>query len=90
MVETSGFTPMSLTRRGGRLSICAYSGCWGAPIVMRRTRGSIDFLYAANLRAEAPGGGSGEDLAVTYDRASRTAQIKWAGFSNVMDCGASE
>lgn len=81
-----GFTPMGLTRRGRTLSICAYSGCSEGRILMQRTRGGIAMLYADVRRTTMPGGAA-EPLAVIYDRKSRTAQMRWGGFSNAMTCG---
>src|SRR5436190_1480368 len=85
-IETNGFTPMGLTRRGNILSICAYSGCSEGAIVVRRTRGGIDLLYA-DVHRTLPGKRDAEPLAVIYDRTQRTAQMRWGGFSNVMTCG---
>ncbi len=88
-VDKDGFTPMSLSREGSRLSICAYSGCWEGPILVRRSRGSIDLLYA---KVRNPQGGASSttagmsELAIIYDRRSRTAQMRWGGFANSMGC----
>ncbi len=82
-----GFTPMSLGRTGSRLSICAYSGCWEGPILVRRSRGSIDLLYAQVRNPQANGSSGMSELAIIYDRASRTAQMRWGGFANSMGCG---
>ncbi|MGA9581459.1 MAG: hypothetical protein WBR13_05780 [Allosphingosinicella sp.] len=86
-VNSDGFTPMSLGRTGNRLSICAYSGCWEGPILVRRPRGSIDLLYAQVRNSQASAGGGMNELAIIYDRGSRTAQMRWGGFANSMDCG---
>ncbi|MES2442929.1 MAG: hypothetical protein V4574_08870 [Pseudomonadota bacterium] len=85
-VETNSFTPMGLTRRGGTLSICAYSGCSEGPILMRRTRGGIELLYA-EVRLTRLGKREADSIAVIYDRAQQTAQMRWGGFSNAMTCG---
>lgn len=89
-VNTDGFTPMSLSRSGNRLSICAYSGCWEGTILVRRTAGPADLLYARVRQSTGTGGGTADmrDLAVIYDRAARTAQMRWGGFANAMGCGA--
>jgi hypothetical protein len=86
-VNSDGFTPMSLSREGKRLSVCAYSGCWEGPILVRRSRGSIELLYAEVRNAQATASGGMNALAVIYDRGSRTAQMRWGGFANAMDCG---
>ena len=85
-IESNGFTPMGLTRRGKTLSICAYSGCSEGKILVRRTRGGIDLLYA-EVRLTQSGKRDAEPLAVIYDRHQQTAQMRWGGFSNVMTCG---
>ena len=85
-IESNGFTPMGLTRRGKTLSICAYSGCSEGPILVRRTRDGIDLLYA-EVSLMQPGKREAEPLAVIYDRRQQTAQMRWGGFSNVMTCG---
>lgn len=82
-----GFTPMSLSREGGMLEICAYSGCASGPVTIRRTRGKIDMLYAVVRWRNADGSvGVSSQLAVILDRKSRTAMMHWDSFSNVMDC----
>ncbi len=78
---------MSLDRKGSRLSICAYSGCWEGQILVRRSRGSIDLLYAQVRNPQASASGGMNELAIIYDRGSRTAQMRWGGFANSMGCG---
>jgi len=85
-IESEGFTPMGLTRRGNTLSICAYSGCSEGAILVRRTRDGITLLYA-EVRLTQPGKREAEPLAVIYEPAQQTAQMRWGGFSNVMTCG---
>lgn len=78
---------MSVSRSGRTLEICAYSGCASGPVSFRRTRGEIDILYAAVRWRNADGGlGERSQLAVIFDRASRTAVMRWGAFSNAMDC----
>lgn len=83
-VETQSFTPMELRRTGGRLSICAYSGCWAGPVLVRRQRHGIELLFA-DVRGTTPGAGTGA-LAVIYERRERIAQIRWGGSANAMTC----
>lgn len=83
VAKDQGFTPMGLTRRGSVLSICAYSGCSEGRILVSRARGGIAMLYADVRRTT---GGAAEPLAVLYDRAAKTAQMRWGGFSNAMTC----
>lgn len=91
-VTTDGFTPMSLSRTGRRLSICAYTGCWEGPVLVRRSAGPVDLLYARVSLSEGTGGNAADkrDLAVIYDRTSRTAQMRWGGFANAMGCGTDD
>lgn len=84
VVKDQGFTPMGLSRQGGTLSICAYSGCSEGPILVRRTRGGITMLHADVRRTP---GREAEPLAVLYDHVGKTAQMRWGGFSNSMTCG---
>jgi hypothetical protein len=91
-VSIEGFTPMSLSRTGSKLSICAYSGCWEGPITVRRSAGTVDFLHARVRQSSGTGGaGAGmSDLSVVYDRGARIAQMRWGGFANAMGCGADD
>jgi hypothetical protein len=84
-IETQGFTPMELTRRGNKVSLCAYSGCWEGPVLVRRTRGALTMLFA-DVRGSTPGNSGSESLAVIHDRAGRVAQVRWGGFANAMTC----
>ena len=89
-VNTDGFTPMSLSRDGARLEICAYTGCWGGPILVRRSRDGIDLLYARVRNTTGTGGNAAGmgTLAVIYDGGSKTAQMRWGAFANSMSCGS--
>jgi hypothetical protein len=79
---TDGFTPMALSRTGNRLEICAYSDCFGGRILLSRTRGSVTLLSAdVRGRSGAPG-----QLAVVYDRRTRSAAMHWSGFVNALSC----
>ena len=83
-IEKESFTPMQLARRGATLELCAYSGCWHGPVLVRRSRGGVDMLFA-ELTASAAGTGGGS-IAVLYDRRARVAQMRWGGFANTMTC----
>ena len=84
-VEAQAFTPMALERHGATLTLCAYSGCWEGRLLVRRTRGDIELLFA-ELRATGPERRPGGSIAVIHDRRERTAQMRWGGFSNAMAC----
>jgi hypothetical protein len=86
-INTNGFTPMILSRTGKILSICAYSGCWNGPTLTRRLNGSVELLFARVSRSRPNSdGGKPDGLSVIYDRASKSAQMHWGGFSSVMEC----
>jgi hypothetical protein len=86
--EDGAFTPMILSRRGTMLEICAYSGCWSGPVLIRRSRAGMDILYAEVRNADQPDSPVPEALAVIWDGGSRTAQMRWGSFANVMTCDA--
>jgi hypothetical protein len=83
------FTPMSLSRSGRRLTICAYSGCWSGTADLRRTRGPVTLFHARVRQENRTDGKAGppETLAVIHDRSGRTAQVRFLAFSNAMTCG---
>lgn len=79
-VETDAFTPMSVSREGNRLEVCAYSGCWKGPLDLIRTRGDLTILHA---QLE---GGKGQ-ASVTYDRKQKVATMLWGNFVQALSCG---
>lgn len=81
-VATQDFTPMSLSRTGAKLEICAYSGCWQGRIEFRRTRGAVTMLLTT-VRG-------GEPLSVIYDAPARTALMRWGDFAQPMTCGKTQ
>jgi hypothetical protein len=89
---TEGFTPMSVSRTGANLSVCAYSGCWEGPLLVRRAAGPVDLLYARVRQSSGTGGTAAgmRDLSILYDRGARTAQMRWGGFANAMGCGSND
>lgn len=82
-VETGGFTPMSLSREGNRIEVCAYSGCWKGPLDLIRTRGDLTILHARLS------GGHGQ-VSVSYDRKLKVASMIWGNFVQALSCGESE
>lgn len=79
-IETESFTPMSVSRQGGRLEVCAYSGCWSGKLDLIRTRGDRVLLHAKL-------GGGHDPAAVAYDRKAQIATLLWGSFALPMSCG---
>ena len=79
-VETSDFTPMSVSRTGARLEVCAYSGCWSGPLDLIRIRGDHTILHAVLARNQ---GG----VTLTYGRRTRIATMLWGNFAQPLNCG---
>jgi hypothetical protein len=91
LVPPEGFTPMHLSKTGPTLSICAYSGCWTGPVTLRRTVGQVSLIRArvkadGNATSEVKSMSDFDDISVIYNGDSHSAQMTWAGFSNVMEC----
>jgi hypothetical protein len=85
-VETASFTPMSLTRHGAILEICAYSGCRSGPIMMRRTFASVMHLHAEVGSTTDARSKSRDPLSVIFDEKDEVATMWWGGFANAMTC----
>lgn len=79
-VATDGFTPMSVSRAGKNVQICAYSGCWSGRLDLIRTRGNLTILHA---RLED---GQGQ-LTVSFDRSAKIATMLWGNFAQALNCG---
>ena len=79
-VEAASFTPMSVSRTGARLEVCAYSGCWSGPLDLIRVRGDHTVLHAVLNRGQ---GG----VTLAYDRRSRVATMLWGNFAQPLNCG---
>ena len=79
-VKTDGFTPMSISREGNRLEVCAYSGCWSGPLDLIRTRGDLSILHARLA-------GGRDAAAVVYDRRAKTATLMWGSYALALSCG---
>jgi hypothetical protein len=78
-VEKQAFTPMSLSRTGKSLEICAYSGCASGRLILNRRFGSV-----AHLQAQV--GKARESLSVIYDDKQKVATMWWGGYANAMTC----
>lgn len=79
-MNTDGFTPISLSREGGTLEVCAYSGCSKGRLDLIRTRGDLTLLHAP-----VPGGIG--PAAVVYDQKQQIATLLWGGYALPMSCG---
>lgn len=79
-VKTEGFTPMAVSLSGGKLEVCAYSGCWSGPVDLRRTRGSQLIVHAL---VSGPVGGA----VLTYDRRARFGTLQWGSYALPLSCG---
>lgn len=79
------FTPMAVTLgMQGRLSVCAYSGCWEGRARMRREgRFRIFTGIALEWTGTTPGRA---DFAVIFDTSDRVAILKGAGFAHPLVC----
>lgn len=80
-INTDEFTPMGVSRKGNRLEVCAYTGCWGGPLDLIRTRGDLTILHARLSDGHDP-------VAVIYDRKAQVATMMWGSFAQPMSCGA--
>ena len=86
-----GFTPMQLTRDGHMLTLCAYSGCWSGVVTASGAADNVTFVQARVTRENAMVAQEEATLlTVLHDAKSRTAQMLWDGFANVMECGSRE
>ena len=79
-VETASFTPMSVSRSGSRLEVCAYSGCWSGPLDLVRVRGDHTILHAVLTRGQGA-------VTLAYDRRTRIASMLWGNFAQPLSCG---
>jgi hypothetical protein len=80
-VNSDGFTPMSVSRQGDRLEVCAYSGCWSGALDLIRTRGDLAILHATLAQGQG-------QAAVVYNRKDQTATMLWGNYALALSCGA--
>ena len=83
-VEIEGFTPMSVSREGNQLEVCAYSGCWKGPLDLIRTRGDLTILHA---RLGGWQGDGSAQVAVSFNRKEKIATMLWDNFAQALSCG---
>lgn len=78
------FTPMNVNfDSSGKLSVCAYSGCWQGTADVLNT-GDFMILTGSNLKFSTTD--SMQDIALTLDLSDSVATIKAGGFSQPLLC----
>lgn len=87
-VETAaeGFTPIEVRISGNRISICAYSGCFGGAVQMAGGEGPHSFWSGAVSPDSATQGS--DVLSLVIDRPSGTGILLWRGFANPLQCAS--
>jgi hypothetical protein len=84
-----GFTPMSVgLDTKGKMSVCAYSGCWEGKASKIVKTGSYTTFYSNRLKwSQNEGTGpSYIDASVTIDRRQSYATMLAAGYAHPMTC----
>lgn len=79
-VETGSFTPMSVSRSGAQLEVCAGSGCWSGPLDLIRVRGDQTILHAVLARGQGR-------VTLAHNRRTQIATILWGNFAQPLNCG---
>ena len=83
------FTPMDISAGiGGRLSVCAYSGCWEARAKPRRQSGRLVFIADKARFSTAESDDARTDLTLVIDTRDGTGFVMAAGFANPSVCAA--
>jgi hypothetical protein len=80
-IERDGYTPMEVSLAPTRIEVCAYSGCFSGPVLIRRTS-APHVLYHARVRVS----GEVQPISIILDTEAQTALMRWADFANVMRC----
>ncbi|MFT5611738.1 MAG: hypothetical protein ACI9WC_000443 [Arenicella sp.] len=79
-----GFTPMDVNFDStGKLSVCAYSGCWQGTADVMNTG---DFMVLTGSNLEFSTSNTVQDIALTLDLSDSIATIKAGGFSQPLLC----
>lgn len=85
-----GFTPMDISAGAdGRLSVCAYSGCWEARAKPKRQSGRLVFIADKAKFSTADSDDARTDLTLVIDTRDGTGFVMAAGFANPLVCAAS-
>ena len=79
-VETASFTPMSVSRSGAQLEVCAFSGCWSGPLDLIRVRGDQTILHAVLARGQGR-------VTLAHNRRTQIATMLWGNFAQPLNCG---
>ena len=86
---SGSFTPMSVSADGtGRLSVCAYSGCWEGIATVTRSEQKFLMLVGQNLEFSTASaqGESTQDVVLVIDRRDSVAILKVAEFAHPLIC----
>lgn len=81
------FTPMSVSfDDAGKMSVCAYSGCWEGKGTVFNS-GDFLMLSGQNLKfSTADSADMNEDIAITFDRKDNVALLKAGSFAQPLIC----
>ena len=83
--KADSFTPMSLSvSDDGRVSACAYSGCWEGRATFAKRSGT--FLHISGVFGWTGQSREKIPLAIVIDRKAKTAAFIGANFVNPMTC----
>ena len=79
-INRDGFTPMSVSRTGTMLEVCAGESCMPGTLDLVRVRADQTILHAVLARGQ---GG----VTLAYDRRTRIATMLWGNFAQPLSCG---
>lgn len=88
---SDGFTPMSVHFDDkGRMSICAYSGCWeGVGKVISSGNYTVVTGHDLKFSTSKESGGANESFLIAFDSDDNVSIIKGHGYAMPMNCIAS-
>jgi hypothetical protein len=86
VAPADGFTPMDISAGDGRLSVCAYSGCWEARAKPLRKRGRILFIADQARFSTSDSEDARADLTLVIDERDGAGFLMAAGFSHPLRC----
>lgn len=80
-INRDAFTPMSVSRTGNTLEVCAGESCMTGTLDLIRVRGDQTILHAVLARGQ---GG----VTVVHDRRGQIATMLWGNFAQPLSCGS--
>lgn len=84
------FTPMDIAAESsGRISVCAYSGCWEAQAKPLRKRGRLVFAADRARFSTADSDAMRADITLVIDERTGAGFVLAAGFANPLLCSKS-